>query len=165
VAVNPYTLQEETEEDRRARNRLTGELGEGVTVLCRPTDDPEVVQQQHRAVCLTRPYNNCSFCRHANFTLVFLRKNREDVDRVRRQQVRCPRWDTPRGYLSGKAPDHYASVEVGTCELKPFDFCHEGCPTDLEGLVKLGIDKTRDEWYSRWRRFTKNEEDEEDEDG
>jgi hypothetical protein len=161
VAVNPYTLQEETEEERRARQQVTGELGNGLLVLCRPTDDPAVVQQQHRAVCLTRPYQNCYYCPHSNFTFVFVKKDPEVLEAQRRTQVLCPRWQD-RGFVSGKSPESYVSTELATCEIQPFEFCRD-CPS-IDALVQLGIDKSRDGWYSRWRRFTK-EEDDEDEDG
>lgn len=156
---NPYTLKEETEEERLVRQRATGELGNGLVVLCRPTDDPEVVQQQPRAVCLTKPYLTCYTCPHSRFTLVFRKVDRDLLEERRRQFVHCPRWED-RGYLSGKTPDSYVSVEEATCELTPFAFCRE-CPSVSE-LVSLGIDKAQEGWYSRWRRFTKEEEEEDD---
>lgn len=159
MLVNPITLQEESEQERLTRQKMTGQLGNGLVVLCRPTADPEVVQQQPRAMCLKKPYFNCHTCPHSSFTLVFKKKERAVIEECRRQLVLCPRWED-RGYVHEKVPDSYVSVEEATCELMPFDFCRD-CPAVSE-LVALGIDKAQEGWYSRWKRFTKEEEEEDD---
>lgn len=89
--------------------------------------------------------------------MVFRRKDLNQLEQQRRETVLCPRWAVPRGFLGENSPDSYVSVERGTCEVQPFDFCRE-CPA-VEELFQLGIDKGREEWYSRWRRFSKEDED------
>jgi hypothetical protein len=163
LPLNPYTLLEETEEERRVRNRYTGEIGNGTTVYCRPfLDDPDVVHQKHRVVCLMKPYLQCPSCPHSKFTVLLNLRN----PAVEREMVQCPKWTTELDRQKGKSPDSYVSTERATCALKPFDFC-QGCPS-VDSLVELGIDKKKEGWYSRWRRFTQEEEEsteEEEEDG
>lgn len=143
MGINPYTLLPETAEDERARQQATGQIGNGVTVKCYPTGDPNVMQLQHRAACLTKPYAVCPYCPHSTFTLVFKHRPREEADAEDGMVVACPRWGTIIDRLQEKPPDAYVSVEVGTCKLQPFDACQR-CPTDLVQLTQLGVDKTRD---------------------
>jgi hypothetical protein len=159
MGLNPYTLLPETAEEERERQRVTGQIGNGVTVKCYPTGDPDVTQIQHRAACLIKPYEVCYYCPHSSFTMVFRFRPREEAEAEDGLLVACPRWNSIVSRLNEKAPDAYVSVETGTCKLQPFDACRE-CPTDLVKLESMGIDKTKEGWYSRWVRFNKDDDDE-----
>ena len=149
---NPETLQEETSEERAQRQRQTGVLGNGLHVLCTPTEDPEVTEIQHRISCLSRPYAACSRCRHSSFTLIF-----NGNPQVRFETVLCPRWKRDGDRVKGEKPSSYVPTELATCSEKPFEYC-PSCPS-REVLSKLEVDKTKDGWYSRYKRFTQEEDD------
>ena len=156
--LNPYTLEEETEAEQKLRQKTTGEIGDGRLVMCRPNPfDPDIVQIQHRAVCLTTPHIGCATCPHRSFTLVF-RANPPDPYEL----IACPRWRSEESRLKGDAPESYQKVERAMCSERPFVFCNQ-CPTK-EQVADLGADKVRAGWYGRWRRILKElaEEDEED---
>lgn len=155
MKLNPDTLLEESEFQRRLRQRDTGVIGNGLTVRCSPNEDPAVVQFQHRATCLYQPYPACPRCPHAAFTLVF----NPEVNRY--AQVACPRWASPADRLKGEDPERYVSVEVATCEKKPFDFC-VSCPS-VDEVADFSADKVRPGWYSRWHRISKELREEDDE--
>lgn len=141
-------MLEEGDDERRERQRITGVLGNGHTVSCFPNlEDPTVQQQQHRAVCLLRPYAACPFCPHSLFTLV-LRSNPEE----RYETVACPRWS---GSIK-EDPIRYDMTELATCEARPFDFC-TSCPSKEELYSIYRTDKRREGWYSRWKRFSDDE--------
>lgn len=141
---------EETYEERAERQRQTGVIGNGHTVVCHPTGDPEVVEIQHRAVCLTRPHPACVGCEHKRFNLVF------DADAsAKYQTVKCPRWDQETDRMRGLSPSQYIETEILTCERRPFSFC-SSCPSK-ETLSKMYIDKEKDGWFERLKRF-ENEE-------
>lgn len=154
--INPETFTEDTEEEREERQRRTGQIGSGLYVICtpRPYEEPEVTEVQHRVVCLTRPYPACQSCRHSRFTLLFNGKPDARFDRVL-----CPRWSSVSERLKGKNPDQYVTTEIATCAEKPFEFC-PSCPA-RETLAKMDIDKTREGWVSRWKRFTEDDGDDE----
>lgn len=155
MSINPETLQEDTEEERKERQRRTGSLGSGLTVICTPNpEDPDVQEVQHRVVCAMRPYAACYSCQHRIFTLTF----KGDPDRY--EQVLCPMWKNVQERLDGKQPDEYLKRELAMCAEKPFEFC-ASCPS-REELAKMGIDKTKDGWYARYRRFKQEQEAEED---
>ena len=153
MPLNPYTLEEETEDERKARQRGTGELGDGLSIVCTPNlQEPDVTEVKSRAGCLVRPYEKCSYCRHGTFTLVFNANKQE-----RYEQVACPRWNNEKDRLDGKAPAKYVMTEVATCKEKPFHFC-PSCPS----MKKLndeygGTDKRKEGWYSRYERLRKEE--------
>lgn len=153
MSLSPETLLEEGELERRSRQTRTGVIGTGLTVTCHPSlEDRMVMQQQNRAVCIYRPHPGCQVCPHANFTLFFdAKKNRYD-------QVACPRWDRAGARSHGESPDGYKIVEIATCEDRPFDFCNS-CPS-LSEVAQFGADKAQPGWYTRWRRLTKEEDDE-----
>jgi hypothetical protein len=152
MGINPDTLTEESDEERRERQRRTGVLGNGVTVICTPDlTQPDVTEVQHRAVCLVRPYPSCVSCRHGCFTLSF-----NANAQAKYEQVKCPAWCSPVDRLKGKSPSDYQSREIATCLEQPYEFC-PSCPK-REELSKLGIDKNKDGWYSRWQRFKKDAE-------
>lgn len=151
INFNPLTLQEESEEEARIRRRQTGVIGNGHEVLCYPTGDPNVVEYQNRATCLTRPYQACDGCIHSNFTLVF----NADSD-AKFEQVKCPKWKNGLFPSLDELPSHYDTTEVATCKEKPFPFC-SSCPS-LERLSQLYIDKKKDGWYSRLKRFGRYKE-------
>lgn len=152
--LSPETLMEETETERRERERRTGVLKTGHLVECFPVpEDPEVVQIQHRAVCLVRPHAACTTCPHSTFTLAFDANKKTE----RLSLVSCPRWATPQGQIIEGAPDHYVPVEQATCEAKPFLFC-ASCPSKRE-VELCGADKTKEGWHGRWKRLqVENEE-------
>lgn len=150
--LSPETLTEESNEERQQRQARTGVLGTGLTVHCTPTGDPEVFEVKSRVVCLVRPYDHCSRCSHSLFTLSF---NADPTARF--EQVQCPRWRSISDRLKGEDPDSYVPVEVALCGRKPFEFC-ASCPL-REDLAQLDVDKSKSGWYSRWKRFTKEEED------
>jgi hypothetical protein len=147
--ISPDTLEEEGEEERRERQGATGVLGNGSSVSCRPDlYDPNIIQIQHRAVCLRRPYEACHSCPHLVFTLVF-----RAVPYDPYEIVACPRWRSPADRIKGESPASYVPVERVMCSQRPFDFC-PSCPTQ-DVLVDLGADKVRPGWYGRWQRIMK----------
>jgi len=151
MTINPETLVEDTEETKRERQQRTGAIGNGLTVLCTPNpEEPDAVEVKHRVVCLTKPYAACGMCQHGSFTLVF-----NVTPNARYERVLCPKWEGEARRLDGNSPDTYVPTEVATCEAKPFSFC-PSCPSRAE-LQKLDIDKTKDGWYSRWKRFREEE--------
>jgi hypothetical protein len=153
MTLNPETLAEDSREEREERQRRTGSIGTGLHVICTPKpEEPEVSEIQHRVVCMTKPYPSCHTCAHGRFTLVF-----NVTPNARLERVLCPRWSGAERQ-EGKNPEEYIETEVATCQEKPFEFC-PSCPS-REALQKLGIDKLKDGWYSRWRRFTEEEPDE-----
>ena len=153
MTLNPNTLLEETDEEKKDRQWRTGVIGNGTQVWCQPYPlDPSVGQSQHRAVCLTRPYPACSTCPHSTFTAVFNSTPQDPYD-----LIACPRWrGGERDRMDGKAPDSYVPVERVLCSQRPFLFC-PSCPSS-EVLVDIGADKVRAGWYGRWRRFTHEED-------
>lgn len=150
MGISPETLEEETFEQRKERERRTGVLGNGLHVLCFPVlGDPGITQVQDRLVCLTTPYQSCRFCQHGRFTLFF------DADPVARLQVvQCPRWETAADRLVGKSPLEYVSCEIATCESRRFEYC-PSCPSQKE-LVQIGADKQVPGWYGRWERIQRD---------
>lgn len=145
--LSPETLLEESDSEKKERQVRTGVLGTGTIVVCRPDpEDPAVMQTQHRAVCLTKPYRGCAYCPHQSFTL-FFRATPPDPYEL----FACPRWRSEGERLQGKPPESYVAVERATCSQRPFPFC-PSCPTQEE-LVDLGADKVRAGWYGRWRRI------------
>lgn len=123
-----------------------------LTVLCTPDlNEPTVTEQQHRVVCITKPYSTCLTCKNSKFSLLF------KTDRTARfQQVACPKWGDERRRLKGEPPERYVTTEVATCESRPFSFC-ASCPSRTELTEKYSVDKTRDGWYGRWKRFRQGE--------
>jgi hypothetical protein len=159
VNLNPDTLEDESDWERRERQIRTGVMGNGIIVWCRPDLlDSSVEQQQHRSVCLTRPYRACHGCPHSTFTLVFKSQPQDPYE-----LLSCPRWRSGEGdRLKGSAPDTYVPVERALCYQRPYQFCTV-CPSS-DVLRDIGADKVSPGWYGRWRRFTKDDEFEE-EDG
>jgi hypothetical protein len=155
-SINPDTLLEESEFQKKLRQRETGVIGNGLTVRCAPYEDKTIVQFQHRAVCLYQPYQACPQCPHSNFTLIF------NPEKDRYAQVACPRWASPGGRMKGEDPEHYVPVEIATCEQRPFDFC-SSCPS-MEEVAECSVDKVSPGWYSRWHRLKKILSEEEDDD-
>ena len=152
MTLNPETFLEDTEEERAERQRRTGSLGNGLTVICTPKpEEPEVTEVKHRVVCLMKPYPACHSCSHGRFTVVF-----NVTPGTREERVLCPRWVNLKERLEGGQPE-YVVTEKATCAEKPFEFC-PSCPS-VEALQKLNIDKTKEGWYARWRRFTEEEDD------
>lgn len=151
--LNPEDLREETFEERLDRERRTGVIGNGHTVNCHPTGDPEVVEKKHRVVCLTKPYAACGGCRHSKFKLVFNANPQASLD-----VVMCPRWKSDTDRVKGEQPETYVPTEVKTCSEKPFPFC-PSCPS-LEDLSKMYVDKKKDTWYARFSRFRREQEEE-----
>lgn len=149
--VSPETLSLETDEERAERQKATGVLGKGTHVECYPTEDPYVVQIQHRSACLARPYANCQTCPHSQFTLFF----REDPS-YKSRVVACPKWLEAGARQRSQPPDEYLPAEVSTCESKPFEFC-ASCPS-YEDLEEMGIEKVRPGWYGRWQRLKEDSE-------
>lgn len=155
MSLNPDTLVEEADWEKRERQRQTGVLGTGIAVVCRPDpEDPAIMQTQHRAVCLVRPYRGCAVCPHQTFTLVF-KSNPPDPY----QLISCPRWRNEGERLHGNPPVSYVPVERALCSERPFAFC-SSCPPQDE-LVDFGADKVRPGWYSRWRRILTSIQEEE----
>lgn len=154
MSLSPETLLEEGDLEKKFRQARTGVIGAGLTVACHPSlEDRMVQQQQNRAVCLYRPYPGCQVCPHASFTLFF------DATKNRYDQVACPRWDRPGARQQGESPDGYKVVEIATCESRPFEFC-SSCPS-MNEVVQFGADKMQAGWYTRWRRLTREEDDDE----
>lgn len=149
--LSPTTLKEEGPEERSARERHTGVLGNGHLVNCHPTGEEEVVEKKSRVVCLTRPYQACNGCSHSKFKMVF------NADpRAKLETVMCPRWSHDTSRMQGEQPTNYVETELLTCAEKPFPFC-PSCPS-LENLSKMFVDKKKDTWYARYKRFTQSEE-------
>jgi hypothetical protein len=120
----------------------------GLFVSCRPyPEDPGVVEQRERAVCLHRPYPGCPYCPHAVFTLYFPERPR------RYDLVACPRWVSPTERVKDVDPNYYKHVELALCESKPFEFCCS-CPS-IQKVQSVGADKYAEGWYGRWRRYNK----------
>lgn len=119
-----------------------------VTVTCHPDlNDREVVERQHRAVCLVKPYVACETCPNSRFKLLFKKDKTE-----RLAQVSCPRWESEALRMKGEMPTNYAVAEEATCSSKPFPFC-ASCPSRQELKDKYSADKTKEGWYGRWRRL------------
>lgn len=154
MRLNPDTLEEETEEERNDRQRRTGVIGNGLTVICFPNpEDPLVYEERNRVVCLTKPLSTCPYCRHSGFTLVF----DANAPTNRYERIACPQWVSATARVSGKDPDHYVAVETATCESKSrFDFC-PSCPSKEDLQRDYSADKTKEGWYSRFRRFRAEE--------
>lgn len=113
---------------------------------CRPVkEDPQIIEAKHKSMCLMRLRAECHTCPNSKFTLLF------DVPEKRLEQVMCPRWKDVRELWQGKNPESYSVTELATCKERPFPFCGS-CPS-VEELNELGIDKTKDGWVSRWKRF------------
>lgn len=142
---------EESSEERLQRERQTGVLGNGHNVICHPTGDPEVSEIKNRVQCLLKPYPACNGCSHSRFKVIF---NADPTAKLK--QVQCPRWTNDAARMVGEKPIDYVKTELATCASKPFPFC-SGCPS-LEKLSTMFIDKQKDGWYSRFRRFSKEEE-------
>lgn len=144
--LNPDTLQPASGDELRERQVRTGEIGDGRLVLCRPNLlDPEVVQQQSRAVCLTTPYAACLSCPHHRFEYVFALPLGD-------AWVLCPRWEREPG--TGP-PDHYVPVWLSECRAKPHSFCPQ-CPSQEE-LAELLTDKQKQGWLERFRKLTRED--------
>jgi hypothetical protein len=147
MRINPYTLMEDTEQDRKIRQRCTGEIGDGKTVVCLPDlNDRTIQQHQHRAVCLFRKYEACNTCPHNSFTLFF---ESDPFEKFR--VVACPRWNSKGSQQRGKPPDIYVPMEVGTCRERPFEFC-SSCPS-ISDLADMSLDKEQPGWFGRWSRL------------
>lgn len=151
INLNPETLQEESREETTVRQRQTGVLANGHTVMCHPTGEEDVVEPKHRVVCLVRPYPSCSGCQHSKFTLVFNADSKAHL-----QQVKCPRWKNDGDRIKGAKPE-YVTTEIATCAERPFGYC-PSCPS-VEDLSKMYIDKKKDGWYSRYQRFQEEDDD------
>ena len=153
MTLNPYTLMEDTEEDRKVRQRVTGEISEGKTVICKPVlEDPSIMEHQNRLICMLHKYAACDTCQHQTFTLFF----RGDPNE-RMRLVACPRWDAEMSRITGKAPDIYIPTEVGNCQEGPLAFC-SSCPS-REDLLSMEIEKERPGWYGRWQRLKEHDDD------
>ena len=151
--VNPDTLIEESDWEKRERQRRTGVIGNGQTVWCQPFPwDPSVGQVQHRSVCITRPHPACPTCPHSTFTLIFKAQPQDPYE-----LLACPRWrGGEKDRMDGKPPDSYVPVERALCYQKPFEFCSL-CPSS-DVVSDIGADKVRPGWYGRWYRFTREED-------
>lgn len=134
---------------------LVGQLEEPktvLTVLCTPDlNEPDVTEQQHRVVCLTKPYSTCLTCKNSTFSLLF-----KSDSTVRFQQVACPRWEDERRRLNGEPPERYVATEEATCEGRPFSFC-SSCPSRAVLKEKYSADKTKEGWFGRWKRLRTSE--------
>lgn len=148
INISP-ALTEESQEERNRRQRATGVFGNGHTVECHPTGDPEVREQKHRVVCLLKPYAACQCCPHSKFKLFFDANPKANL-----QIVKCPRWRDEEARARGERPS-YTDTEILTCASKPFPAC-QGCPSK-EDLSTMYIDKTKDGWYMRFKRFSEEE--------
>jgi len=154
--INPDSLLPESDEEAKDRQGRTGVLGNGINVWCRPDPyDPTIGQAQHRSVCLTRPYPACPTCLHATFTLVFKSQPLDPYE-----LLACPRWRDDTERMTGASPEAYVPVERALCYQKPFPFC-PSCPSS-EVLIDIGADKVSPGWYGRWRRFTRGDEEDDD---
>lgn len=133
-------------------------LKEGISgrfVHCHPVpEDPEIVEQRHRASCLLKLRPQCHTCPNSRFTLLF------DTPEKKSEQVMCPRWKKDGDRHAGEPPKEYVVTEIATCKERPFDFCGS-CPS-REELQELHVDKTKDGWLARWNRFRKEEESDDD---
>jgi hypothetical protein len=124
----------------------------GLTVTCHPVlDDPTVIERQHRAVCLVKPYVACGSCPNSRFTLLFKGDRTERFTRVA-----CPRWESEDQRMRGEAPAKYVTTEEATCQSKPFPFC-VSCPSRKELQEKYGADKTKEDWFGRFKRLRQAE--------
>lgn len=124
---------------------MRAEQESGLTVTCYPDlNDPTIVERQHRAVCLVKPYVACSSCKNSRFTLLF------KMDRTER--VQCPRWEDEDQRMRGETPTRYVSTELATCEAKPFPFC-TSCPSRKELQERYSADKEKEGWYGRYHRL------------
>lgn len=150
--LSPETLLEEGPEERSQRERQTGVLGSGHIVRCYPTGDPEISEQKSRVTCITKPYPACGGCTHSKFKMVF---NADPNAKL--QTVKCPRWENDAARMTGEKPTHYVETELLTCASKPFFYC-PSCPS-LETLSNMFVDKKKDGWYSRFRRFSREVDD------
>lgn len=108
-------------------------------------DDPNITEARHRSLCLMRHKEECHSCPNSKFTLLF------DVPEKKLEQVMCPRWKSIASMWKGENPETYTVTEIATCKERPFPFCGS-CPS-VEELKELEIDKTKDGWLSRWKRF------------
>lgn len=151
LQLDPETLAEETAVETSTRQCQTGVLGNGHFVECHPTGEVDVVEKKHRASCLVKPYPACGTCAHSNFKLVF---NADPNAKL--QQVLCPRWASDQARTDGRSPEKYVTTELMTCAERPFSFCGS-CPS-MERLSQMFIDKKKDGWYSRFKRFTELQE-------
>jgi ssDNA-binding Zn-finger/Zn-ribbon topoisomerase 1 len=133
-------------------------IKEGVSgrfVLCHPVpEDPEIVEKVHRASCLLKTRPHCHTCPNSRFTLFF------EVQEKKIEQVMCPRWKSIADLHRGEQPETYVITELATCKEMPFPFCGS-CPS-VEELAELHIDKSKYGWLSRWKRFTKEADDDTD---
>lgn len=153
MKLNPDTLEEETEEQQKERQGRTGVVGNGLNVVCFPNpEEPQIQELRSRAACLMRPLAICQYCRHSNFTL-FFDGNAPDT---RYRLVACPRWRNPGDRQKGREPDYYVAVETAACEKKQLEFC-PSCPSEEELVQICSADKTKEGWYSRYRRFRDEE--------
>jgi len=153
--MNFFEFVSLVEEVETKEETQTGVARGGLTVECKPDlMDREIIQRQSRVVCLTKPYEACSYCPHASFTILF-KTNKEE----RTEQVACPRWTNAQRNL-GQSPDGYVAVEMATCADMPFEFC-PSCPS-RKNVAVTGADKAKPGWYSRWHRVTKDEEEDDD---
>ncbi len=95
----------------------------GKVVLCVVGNTPEgpIEQPTSRAVCLTKPKEQCQTCPNSSFRMAFQFRA---VD----QLVACPRWESAEAEKEGRDPLDYEMVRRDTClRLKPFTFC-SSCP-------------------------------------
>lgn len=146
--INPETLLEETDEEKNERQQQTGVIGNGLFVFCVPNyDEPNSYEVRHKAVCLTRPYNACSTCPHANFTLYFS-NNKERKLKI----VACPKWKNENERLTNCLPIYYTNTELATCINKPFDAC-VNCPSIDDLKDDYNIDKSKDGWVEKLNRL------------
>ena len=147
LALNPDTLEMVTGEELRERQIQTGEVGNGLMVFCRPDpQDPEIIQQVSRAICLTHPYPACPICPHQHFEILF--KRLPDPG----NWVLCPRWKSG---ATVNDPDFYTIVLSKDCVSKPFEFCPQ-CPSQDE-LIQINTDKTKQGWLTRYRKLSEGD--------
>lgn len=143
MTLNPDTLLPSGEDELLERQTRTGEIGNGLTVLCQPDpENPQVVEQRSRAVCFFRPYAACVSCPHRHFELFF--------EVPEQEQVMCPRWEGPQ-----LEPDCYVSAPLSDCRARPFPFCGR-CPS-REELALFDTDKNKAGWLSRYWKLSKEE--------
>ena len=121
-------------------------MADGAYVECHPVvDDPQIKESKHRGTCLLKPLPQCHTCPNSRFTLLF------DTPEKKLTQIMCPRWKSIADLHTGKLPDEYVVTEEATCREKPFPFCGS-CPSRAK-LEELQIDKKKDGWLSRLKRF------------
>jgi hypothetical protein len=144
MILDPDSLRFVPGEALRERQIQTGEMGDGKIVDCRPDlNDPGVVQQSSRALCLATPYAACLSCRHHRFELIF--------EQPQDDWVLCPRWEGEQG--TGP-PDFYVPVSLTECGAKTQQFCPQ-CPC-REELAEAGTDKKKEGWLERYRKLTRD---------